>query len=93
MGSKKNGKEMGLHEKRYSSTVPYPVTLTWLFPPVPLDFSIQWKIKRDKGKGNIHSSLYGWIKDAEEWKYFTEKNTERKAKEGTKEIWGGTIGS
>lgn len=30
--------EVWLHERRHSTTVSYPVTATWLFPPVSLDF-------------------------------------------------------
>lgn len=43
---------MGLQEKKYSPSVPYPITPPWMFPPMILDLHrpIQDEIKRLKGK-------------------------------------------
>lgn len=44
--------EMELQERKFSPTVPYPITPPWLFPPLIVDLHLQEEIKRHKGKGN-----------------------------------------
>lgn len=44
--------EMELQDRKFSPTVPYPITPPWLFPPLIVDLHFQEEIKRHKGKGN-----------------------------------------